>query len=297
VGLLESGSYRVFADAAEQDADGRFSLRLETDPEHGSGAAADTCAEAQTLRRSEPTVHGDTFRARDDTSGTCGGTGGPDTIYKLELGKRSRFAATFSSEEAAHIFILSKLCADRSSEIACGRSVDETLAAGTYYLAVDGDSPDAFGAYVFEWSARDLAAQDAACAALPALVLDQAVSGTTAGASNKFAPSCGGAGGGSAGDRVYKLNVPMRGHLRLSLSTPSFTGVLALRSSCLDSGASVPPRPLEMACNAGGDDAHQAHLESNVEAGTYYVVVDGKSSGQGSSGAEGAYTLTAHFSR
>jgi hypothetical protein len=295
VGLLDPGAYTVFADATDHDADGRFSLLAETAPEQGSGAPGDGCADAIPLRRSEPTVHGDTFRARDDTSGSCGGAGGADVVYRLELPKRSRFNAAFSSEEASHIFILSKLCADRSSEIACGRSVDETLAAGTYSLAVDGDSPDAFGAYTFDWSARDLMAQESGCAGAPPIVLDQPIAGTTRGASNKFAPSCGGSGSGSAGDRVYKLTMASRGRLRVSLSTASFTGVVALRSSCLDTSGSTG-HPIEMACNAASDDGHQAHLEANLEAGTYFVVVDGKAQGQGP-GGEGAYTLTAHVTR
>jgi hypothetical protein len=293
VGLLDPGAYTVFADASDHDADGRFSLFSEVVPEHGSGAPGDACADAIPLRRSEPTVTGDTFRARDDTSGSCGGAGSADVIYRLELARRSRFAAAFSSEEAAHIFILSKLCADRSSEIACGRSVDETLGAGTYTLAVDGDSPDAFGAFTFDWSLRDTVAQEAGCAAAPQLTMDLPITGTTAGASNKFAPSCGVAGSGSQGDRVYRFTMPARGRVRLSLTTPHFTGVLALRSSCQDTAASTG-HPLELACSAAGEDSHQAHLEANLEAGVYYVVVDGK--GIGASG-EGAYTLLAHVTR
>jgi hypothetical protein len=117
----------------------------------------------------------------------------------------------------------------------------------------------------------------------------QSTSGTTAGASNKFAPSCGGSGSGAAGDRVYRLTLATRGRVQLTLSTPHFTGILALRSSCLDAGGNGA-RGVELACNASSDDAHLAHLESTLDAGTYYVVVDGK-------GGEGAYTLQAHVAR
>jgi hypothetical protein len=291
VGLLDPGTYTVFADAVDHEADGRFTIAAEVGPEQGSGVPGDTCADALPLRRGEGPVHGDTFRARDDSSGSCGGSGAADVLYKLELGKRSRFVSTFTTDETAHVFVLSKLCADRSSEIVCGSSVDETLAAGTYFLAVDGDAPDAFGAYTFEWNVHDLAAQEAGCAGAAVLLDGQSVSGTTLGASNKFLPSC---SGSTMGDRVYRFTMASRGRVRLSLTTPRFTGVLALRSSCLDPSGSAA-HPVELGCNAASDDAHLAHIEANLEAGTYYVVVDGK--GQAGQPGEGAFTLQAHVTR
>jgi hypothetical protein len=41
-----------------------------------------------------------------------------------------------------------------------------------------------------------------------------------------------------------------------------------------------------VACNTSAEDAHHAHLEANLDPGTYFVVVDGR----GHDG-EGAYTL------
>jgi hypothetical protein len=294
VGLLDPGAYTVFADAADHEADGRFSVLAEVAPEVGSGSIGDGCADAIPLRRGEANVHGDTFRARDDTSGRCGGTGAADVIYKVEAGKRSRFAASFSSEEATHVFVLSKMCADRTTEIACGRSIDETLPAGSYFLAVDGEAPDAFGAYTFAWNLRDLASQEAGCASAATLPIGPTVSGSTAGASNKFTPSCGGAAS-PAGDRVYKLTLPSRGRVRLTLATPGFTGVLAIRGSCLDTGV-ASGRAVELGCSVASDDTNQTHLEANLDAGTYYVVVDGKPGNLGAVG-EGPFTLQAHINR
>jgi hypothetical protein len=286
VGLLDPGAYTVFSDTSDHDADGRYSLTAELAPEGGSGGPGDSCADATPLQKSETVVNGDTFTARDDTSGKCGGAGAADVFYRVELPKRSRFVTRLTSEEAPHVFILSKACADRSTEVACGRAIDETLAAGTYFLAVDGNAPDAFGAFVFEWSARDVAAQETGCRAPPLLSDGQSVAGTTSGASNKFMTSCGAQGGvDSSGDRVYRVTIAARSRVRLSLSTPQWNGVLALRSSCLDTPGNSP-RSSEVACNASADDAHHAHLESNLEPGTYYVVVDGRGRDR-----EGAYTL------
>jgi len=287
VGYLDAGAYTVFADARDHEADGHYSLLAELVPGPGSGGAGDGCADALPLPPAERMVTGDTFTAKDDTSGKCGGGGAPDVFYRVELPKRSRFVAQFSSEEAPHVFVLSKTCADHSTELACGRSVDEVLPAGTYSLAVDGEAPDAFGAFTFDWSARDIAAQEAGCRAAELLADGRTTTGTTAGASNKFVPACGGRG--DAGDRVYRIALPARARVRLTLSTPHFTGVLALRSSCLDGSSS---RPVELACNTSAEDRHHAHLEANLEPGTYYVVVDGK----GRDG-EGAFTLQYNVAR
>jgi hypothetical protein len=287
VGYLDPGAYTVFADARDHEADGHYALLAELVAGQGSGGAGDSCADALPLPLGEHTVTGDTFTARDDTSGKCGGAGAADVFYKLELAKRSRLVAQFKSEEAEHVFVVSKTCADHSTEMACGRTIDEVLPAGTYFLAVDGESPDAFGAFSFDWSLRDIAAQEAGCRT-PELIADgQTIVGTTAGASNKFGPGCGGQG--DAGDRVYRITLSARARVRLALSTPRFTGVLALRASCLDAPAT---RPAELACNSAGEDVHHAHIEANLDPGTYFVVVDGK----GRDG-EGAFTLQYHVVR
>jgi hypothetical protein len=309
VGLLAPGRYTVFADATDHDADGRFNVLPQIAPELGSGTLGDGCGDAIPLRRGENVMTGDTFLAHDDTSGKCGGAGAADVLYRVEASKRSHFLASFSTEESPHIFILSKMCADQSTEIACGRSVDETLAAGTYFLAVDGQSPDAFGQFSFAWSLRDLASQEAGCAGAPLLPIGPVVTGTTAGQSNKFMLGCS-RSSGSAGDRVYRLVVSSRARVRLTVTAPGFSAVLALRTSCLDVGhgaaSTVGPdgsaaRPVEVACNVASEDAHQALVEANLEPGTYFVVVDGKGStepaGKSVLPVDGPFTLQAQIAR
>jgi hypothetical protein len=286
VGYLDPGTYTVFADAKDHEADGRYSLRADLLPGAGTGGAGDGCADALPLRKGEPTVTGDTFAARDDTSGKCGGEGAADVFYKVEVPRRSRLLAQLRSEEAPHVFVLSRSCADHATEVSCGRAVDEVLPAGTYFLAVDGASPDSFGAFTFDWSLRDILSQETSCRSAELLADGRVAVGTTAGASNKFAPACGGQG--DAGDRVYRIQLAAHARVRLSLSTPRFTGVLALRSSCMEQ----PARASELACNAAAEDPHHARLEAALDPGTYYVVVDGKGEG-----AEGAFALDYHVVR
>jgi hypothetical protein len=287
VGVLDPGSFAVFADTSDHDGDGAFHLHAEAAPELGSGTPGDGCADAIPLTKADSVVRGDTFFAKDDVAGKCSGVGAPDVIYRIELPRRSRVSAHFLSEEGQHVFVLSRSCADRASEVACERMLDQVLAAGTYYLAVDGDSPDAFGQFSFSFGTRDVTAQEAACRA-PSLLLDgQTATGTTAGGADKFTTSCGGREDAqSAPDRIYRIALATRAHVRLTLSTPTWDGVLAVRSSCLEAAGATSARQVELACNNDSDDVHHARVDTTLDPGTYYVLVDGHASGN-----EGPYSL------
>ena len=288
VGVLDPGSYAVFADASEHDADGSFSLTAEVAPEQGTGTQGDSCGDAIPLPHTDPQVQGDTFLAKDDYTGRCSGSGAGDVMYRVEVPRRSRVVGRFTAEEGEHVFSLTRACADKATELACERTIDQVLTPGTYFLTVDGASPGAAGKYSFDWNVRDIGAQEAACRGAPALVDGHTVTGTTAGAADKFNTSCGGAQDAqSSPDKVYRFVLAARAHVRVSLATPSWDGVLALRSTCLDpSGGSSSPRASELACNNDAGDTHHARIDATLDAGTYYAVVDGHASGN-----EGAYSL------
>jgi hypothetical protein len=284
VGLLDPATYAVFADSSDHDADGRYQLTAELAPEQGSGTPGDGCGDAVPLPSTETTVSGDTFLARDDVAGRCGGAGGPDVVYRVELTKRSRVTAAMSGEEGKHLFVMTKTCADKGTEVACGESIDQVLAPGVYYLAVDGATPDAMGKFEFDYHVRDIGSQEAACRTVPTLVDGQTVTGTTAGGSDKFSTSCAGREDAQASpDRVYRFTVATRARVRLTLATNSWDGVLAVRRACLD-GNGGPAS--EISCNNDADDTHHARIENAFDPGTYYVVVDGHASGN-----EGPFTL------
>ncbi|HSO39525.1 MAG TPA: hypothetical protein VLT33_43665 [Labilithrix sp.] len=286
-GVLDPGSYVLFADSADKDARGRYTLETELGPEAGTGVRGDACGDALTLGLSERAVEGDTFAARDDLGGKCGGQGAPDVVYRFDLPRRSRVTARFAEQESAHTFVMMKSCTDRASEIACGPIVDEVLAPGVYYLAVDGAAADALGRYTFAFLARDVSAQEGACRAPPTLVDGQTVSGTTVNAGDKFTTSCAGREDQQASaDRLYKLTLGARAKVKLVLTTPTWDGVLAIRKSCLDPPRSTLARTNEAACNNDFQDTRHAKIEATLEAGTYFVVVDGHLARN-----EGAYTL------
>jgi hypothetical protein len=287
-GIFDAGTYAVFADAHEHNAEGRYSLLLQTAPLAGSGSHTQVCGDAPLLGAGPGgTVEGDTFSTRDDVSGSCGGAGAPDVVYRLEVAKWSLLVASLEAEEAKHLLIFGDRCGDKSEEKACGRSVREVVAPGTHFLAVDGASPEAFGRYTLRWFLRDLSGQRAACAAAPTLTPGRTVSGTTAGSGDWFATPCGAGDPGASGpERVFKLGLERRANIRLSLSA-SFDAVIALRKACAEPLSGPAP---ELACESDSDSSHRTTLTRTLEAGTYWVVVDGQSPDD-----QGPFTLDYHL--
>jgi hypothetical protein len=276
VTTLDAGSYTVFADSAERGQHGAYKIDVDLTTPTGQGVRGDSCSDAIPLALDDKLVAGDTFEAKDDFSGTCAARDAPDMMYRFELTSRSRVTAFFDSEEGNHVFTLFKSCTDRTSEIACKATLDEVLSPGVYFVAVDGTEKGPFGRFTFRLRAKDVSLQDAACKAPAAITLGQTVQGTTAGVPDRFNASCGGKlDAQTSGDRVFRLVVPTRQHIQLLLSTPSFDGLLALRKTCLDPPNMKSPREAEVICNNDAPDTRHSKIDTTVDAGTYYVVVDG----------------------
>ncbi len=275
LGLLDAGSYAVFADSSQRGASGAFTLTAETAPELGSGVRGERCRDAIPLTKSELSVSGDTFAARDDVAGQCGGTGAPDVVYRLDVAARTHFAAHITREEGPHVLILLRGCEAPKAEIECGKAIDRVLLPGSYFLAVDGESPASFGAFTFDWSAHDTQAQDAACRAPPRLREGQSVTGTTlGGAVDKFAPSCGTTdGAGGAPDVVYEIDLAARRRVHLRLHSGGWGAVLSVRKSCLE-GDTAAMSASEVECRA--EESADVDFDAALDAGKYFVIVDGK---------------------
>ena len=273
-GIFDPGAYTVFADAREREAAGHYTLSLETAPPAGGGVAGDGCGDAVPLLGAGTTTNGDTFAARDDVAGTCGGAGAADVVYRVDLQRRSRVRASLDGEEANHVLVTWRRCGDRSTEVACGRSIDEVLAPGTYFVGVDGASPDALGRFALQWSVQDLAAQSAACRAATPLVERRRASGTTQGAADRFTTACSGRDTGSSGpDRAFRFTLAARARVTVTVAAQSFDVAVALRRACGDDGAGGAE---ELVCSGDADRGHEVEVERTLEPGTYWVVVDGQ---------------------
>jgi hypothetical protein len=268
-----AGAYTVFADAHDRDMEGRYTLGLETAPPSGTAMAVGACSDPERLAAG-PAGHadGDTFAARDDVAGSCGGAGAADVVYRLDVARRSRLVAWLEHEEAPHLLIARRRCPDPSTEIACGPSLREVLASGTYFVAVDGASADAFGRFSLRWALRDLTDQDRECALAPTLVQGRPTAGSTLGTGDAFDTSCAENGVAATGpDRVFKIVLAERATVRIAVAAAGFDAEVELRMACADPvGGRLP----ELACqrNVAGTP-----LEHALEPGAYWVVVDGRS--------------------
>lgn len=273
-GTFDPGAYTVFADAREAGASGSYTLLYEAASPEGTGVAGDGCGDALPLSGSG-TIAGDTFAARDDVSGSCGGAGAPDVVYHVDVQRRSRLFVKLDAEEGQHVLVALRHCGDRASELTCGKSIDEVVPPGTYFIAVDGESADALGRFNLVYSLQDLSAQSAACASAPLLVSGTTVASSSAGVGDRFASSCSGGGDASATgfDRVFRFTLAARSAVKLDLLARGFDATLALRRTCGDAPGAAP----ELTCVGDPEGGRRTGMELTLDPGTYYAVVDGLS--------------------
>ncbi len=102
--------------------------------------------------------------------------------------------------------------------------------------------------------------------------------GNTSGAADDFSGSCDGTGGK---DVVYRLVLAERSRITLDTTGSAFDTVLYVRS-----GAACPGET-EAACDDNGAGGSASRIVTTLEAGTYWVVLDGTAPAEA-----GAYTLT-----
>lgn len=280
---LAAGTYWVFADARGGETSGRHVMDVETVAAAGDASAQsnDSCTQPVQANAGQ-TIALDTFRARDDYAGSCGGEGGADLVYRIDTPAPVRINATLKNRDFRDAALyLRSACADAATELACASTPERemrlghTVGAGTYYLIVDGDSEDAFGAA--DLDIRFEQPGEEACNEAPSLPMIGNVSGDTrASPGDRFQPSCSGARS-RAGDMVHRLRVVRRSVVRLVLAA-DYDATLALRSTCVDATG-------EIACNDDWGDPQHSYLERTLDPGMYYVVVDGVG------GQTGMYTL------
>jgi hypothetical protein len=292
IGVFDPGTYFAFADAREKNEAGQYVIESEVAPLDGEETTqTDGCGEATPLRSSP--VSGDTFAARDDFAASCAGVGAPDVVYRVDVARRSRFMASLSAEESAHVLSVSRRCGDRAAETACGATVDEVLAPGSYFVAVDGSREESFGRFTLAWHLQDLTQQPAACTKAPEVAVGSKLTSTTVGSGNVFSASCLTHGLGSSGpDRLHRLVLASRKHVRISVRTQGFDVALSLRKSCVDGEGSQQASEIACAPTASQNSGHLAVLDRVLERGTYWVLVDGASPD-----AEGPFVLSVDEAR
>jgi hypothetical protein len=150
--MLDPGTYYFLVESGEE---GTFALDVTI------GDPVDPCAGLETISASG-SWSGTTVGMFDDFAGTCGGSGGQDVTYEVQIAAPSRFVAEIGPWATGDytldtVLHLRSVCTDQATQLACNddytgigyRSHIEvaSLAAGTYYLTVDGLGTWASGAY------------------------------------------------------------------------------------------------------------------------------------------------------
>lgn len=286
---LDPGDYFLISDTYMPFANmvGEYSLHVERTSPHGEGTESDSCSDASALPLRER-FELDTFNARDDFAGECGGAGGADVVYALQVSEKSRLRVTASESQFAGSVSLRRACDAASSELFCAgfpmasasqhaeTRYDWIVDPGAYYLIVDGADAGNFGKVKLEAELSAWAALNRTCREAPLLRAGRPVRGNTTGLPDEQRASC--AGGAQSGDQVYRLQLNRPATVEITLNA-QFDGALHLRSDCLDARS-------ELACNDDDGDPQRSKIVQALDRGTYYVIVDGFFRG-----SEGEYEL------
>lgn len=290
--VVDPGRYFLYSDGYRDGQEGNYTIHAELTSAAGGGAPGDDCNSAAIAPTGQPFT-ADTFSAADDFAGSCGGQGAADVSYRLNVTDRSRLRVTASGSEFPGVMYVRSSCADATSEVACAALpasvpsatqgvLDTVLTPGNYVLVVDGERADAFGSAEINVELTDLAALDRMCRRAPQLRTGRETRGNTTGESDDFQATC--AGGAQSNDTVYRIRLTSRQRVVIDMSS-DYDGALHLRRDCADAST-------ELACNDDHGDNRHARIETTLDRGTYFLVVDGFREG-----SQGSYTLTMETSR
>lgn len=267
---LDPGTYYVVVDGYGSGA-GQFELTAAiTDLQD----LAQVCSSAQTLTPGQAITGSTAGRPSYFTATCAGGARSPDRVYTLDVQARSRLRLRMQSTYDGAIYVRSD-CQNPNSELACNDDHRDTrhsmlvttVDPGRYYVYADGFSDQNAGDYSMRADVAPVtggAAQADNCGSAGTLAAGQDVELDTFPASDDFSASCGGAG---APDVVYELTVQNRMRLRAALQDSEFPAALYIQRTCGQQNT-------EVACAAGGGGG-PAQLDTNLQPGTYYLVVDG----------------------
>ena len=219
VGMLDPGSYTVFADSSQDTADGQFTLQAELAPESGTGGTGDGCADAIPLTTST-TASGDTFDVKDDIAGKCTGAGRARRRLPHRSCSTARASARASRPKRARTITSAATCSssrrrarDRATELALRRDARRDARRRARITSRwTARRASSFGKFDLEYSVQDVTrAGERVQEPRTTLVDGQTVSGNTKGAPNRFETSCGGDSRyGTSGDKVYKIVLTQR---------------------------------------------------------------------------------------
>jgi hypothetical protein len=219
-------------------------------------------------------VVGSLSDAFDNANATCGRDAkGEDLPYRFDLPARARVRFVEKSADFRAVVHVRRVCEDPSTEVACadsGFAEDEAAWAGVldpgpYWVFADGADEATPGAFTLSAeTAPDRGtgigggAQGDGCGdAIPLSGLSGRVEGDTFAAKDDVPITCAPNGGA---DIVYRVDLAHRSRITARITGDESSHALAFERACGD-------KSTELSCGS--------IVDRLVDAGTYYVVVDG----------------------
>ncbi len=282
--MLEAGEYYIFVDGYADEC-GSFCLELSG---RAGCQAPDQCPGDVISALPSANLMGNTCFTRNLYTGSCNlDTDSPDSVYQFSIERCYHdVSICLSSDFPSALYLRHDECASASAEVACtNEQMDcnancpdyafhrgltfDTLFPGDYYIFIDGDgNPDYCGAYCLEANGIPTYIEGDDCEHIYEISLgEQVVIPDMICLMDDFSPQfCGYQPGGI--DKVFKLEVPCMKDVHISVVPDAWDVVLYLRSDCSDPGT-------EIYCVNEEGAGIEEMLNLTLEAGEYYIFVDG----------------------
>ncbi len=215
------------------------------------------------------------IRATDNNSQPgCGGSGGPDTVYKFTLTDWKHLAINTTAPFTPRVYIRKDDC-QTGQAMGCGSAaMSADLKSGTYYLFMDSDDAAQRGNYNLAITATAPSPPSNDTCALPTVLSFDASGVAEAYGVTLFSTNAFTACNGEQGlDNVFQFTIP-EGTTKVTFDiTTDFNPIMAIKKgTCTAAPFSCAPTK---------------HFEMSYQSsGVYYVVVDGKTAAD-----KGEYTL------
>jgi hypothetical protein len=223
--------------------------------------------------------------------GSCGGDRAPEAVYRLVLTARSDvFVTTHGTAFDTAVYMRNGCC---GAEVACNDDADNRstsvlsvrgLAAGTYYIFVDGrnnsDQSGAFTVDIYATAASTAVTDD--CGS-PGHIANLAVTGTTCGMQNDFSPLAGCLVPPltTSFDTVYYfvLDAPMTTVVFNTCANTCIDTVLAIRDVCTTPTTQRACNdnfcaPAAGVCPVGAGPTQSRVTTATLTAGVHYLILD-----------------------
>ncbi len=221
--------------------------------------------------------------------------GAPDASYALTLGQKSDvlLVARLSDADEGSVLLAHAACASSSDVVTCVdsaqtplRSAAQGVAAGDYRVVAESAGGKPIALDVFQRpaaAATYVAFADECGSAVSIPSTGGFLQGNTASLFADYDAGCDSplAGPGGAPDQMLKLELTSKKRVVLDMSGSEYQTLLSVRH-----GTDCPGSEVTLGCSAS-DGTSASYLDVTLDAGTYYVQVDGVD------GASGRWQLNA----